>query len=47
MFMLVPLRVWEYQTKRFRPIPLTVSPLKGEKFKNILPFKGRIEVGMG
>jgi hypothetical protein len=47
MFMFVPLRVWEYQTNRFRPIPLTSSPLKGEKLENILPFKERTEAKMG
>jgi hypothetical protein len=46
MFMIVQLRFWEYQTNRFRPIPLTVSPLKGEKLENILPFKGRTKVEM-
>jgi hypothetical protein len=31
-----------------KPIPHSVSPLKGgEVYKNFLPFKGRIKVGMG
>ncbi len=35
------------QTYRFIPIPLSISPLKGEKLWNFLPFKGRTKVGMG
>jgi hypothetical protein len=31
----------------FLPIPLSVSPLKGERFIYFSPFKGRIKVGMG
>ena len=29
------------------PIPLSLSPLKGEKIDFTLPFKGRAGVGMG
>jgi hypothetical protein len=29
------------------PIPLSVSPLKGEIYNFTLPFKGRAGVGMG
>ena len=30
-----------------KPIPLSISPLKGEKPDFTLPFKGRAGVGMG
>ncbi len=33
--------------EKILPMPLSISPLKGEKYDCALPFKGRDGVGMG
>jgi hypothetical protein len=38
------LGTWQIQIYRFNPIPLSISPLKGEK-KGFLPFRGGLRWG--